>query len=129
MDSTGALKLEDTKCKLLILGGGIIGLEMATVYAALGASISVVEMQNQLMPGADKDIVAPYAKRIGKRYDNIMLETAVTKVEAKDDGLYVTFEGKNAPSDNPQRFDRILVAVGRKPNGKLISAEKAGLFP
>lgn len=127
MDSTGALELEQTQCKMLVLGGGIIGLEMATVYHALGAQISVVEMMDQIIPGADKDVVTPLQKRISKRYDAIMLETKVTQVEAKEDGLWVTFEGKNAPSDNPQRFDRILSAVGRAPNGKKIDAEKAGV--
>ncbi len=127
MDSTGALELEDPKARLLVLGGGIIGLEMATVYAALGAKINVVEMQNQLMPGADADVVKPYFDCVKKQYENIWLETSVTKVEAKQDGLYVTFDGKNAPVENPQRFDRILVAVGRRPNGKLIGAENAGV--
>jgi len=110
-----------------VLGGGIIGLEMATVYHALGAEIHVVEMMDQIIPGADKDIVTPLYKRISKRYASIMLKTSVTKVEAKDDGIWVTFEGENAPKENPQRFDRILVSVGRKPNGKLIGAENAGV--
>lgn len=127
MDSTGALELQDVNCKMLVLGGGIIGLEMATVYHALGAQISVVEMMDQIMPGADKDVVTPLQKRISSRYDAIMLKTKVTKVEAKDDGLWVTFEGDNAPAENPQRFDRILSSVGRTPNGKLIDAEKAGV--
>jgi len=126
MDSTGALELEDVKGEMLVIGGGIIGLEMATVYRALGAKVTIVEMQNQIMPGADPDIVKPLAKRVEKQYEKIMLETGVTKVEAKDDGMYVTFEGKHAP-DAPQRFDRILVAVGRRPNGALIDAEKAGV--
>lgn len=127
MDSTSALELADPTACLLILGGGIIGLEMATVYSSLGAKINVVEMQNQLMPGADADVVKPYFDRVKKQYENIWLETSVTKVEAKADGLYVTFDGKNAPAGNPQRFDRILVAVGRRPNGKLIGAENAGV--
>jgi dihydrolipoamide dehydrogenase len=100
---------------------------MATVYHALGAKISVVEMMPQLIPGADADVVQPLHKRIAKRYANIMLKTRVTKVDAKKDGLWVTFEGESAPKTNPQRFDRILVAVGRKPNGKLIGADKAGV--
>lgn len=125
--STGALELEGTDEEWLILGGGIIGLEMATVYHALGAKISVVEMMPQLIPGADADVVQPLHKRIAKRYANIMLKTRVTKVEAKKDGLWVTFEGEQAPKTNPQRFDRILVAVGRKPNGQLIGADKAGV--
>lgn len=127
LDSTGALELAKPDANMLILGGGIIGLEMATVYRALGAKISVVEMQDQLIPGADRDVVMPLHKRLEKRYDSIMLKTSVTKVEAKKDGLYVTFEGENAPAKNPQRFDQILVAVGRRPNGKLIGADKAGI--
>lgn len=127
LDSTSALELADTKGEMLILGGGIIGLEMATVYHALGAKISVVEMMDQLIPGADRDVVMPLHKRLEKRYDKIMLKTSVKKVEAKKDGLYVTFEGDNAPAENPKRYDRILVAVGRRPNGKLIGAEKAGV--
>ncbi|MCP5050225.1 MAG: dihydrolipoyl dehydrogenase, partial [bacterium] len=108
------------------LGGGIIGLEMATVYDALGAKISVVEMLDQLIPAADKDVVAPLMKWIKPRYQSIMLETKVTAVEAKPDGLWVNFEGKNAP-EGPQRYDRILSAVGRRPNGDLIDAAKAGV--
>ena len=127
LDSTSALELAQPNAELLVLGGGIIGLEMATVYRALGAKISIVEMMDQLIPGADRDVVMPLHKRLEKRYDSIMLKTRVTKVEAKKDGLYVTFEGDNAPKENPKRFDRILVAVGRKPNGKLIDAEKAGV--
>ena len=111
---------------MLVLGGGIIGLEMATVYHALGSKVSVVEMADQLIPAADADVVKPLYQRIKSRYDSIMLETRVTKVDAKKDGLYVHFEGKNAP-DEPQRFGSILVAVGRKPNGGLIDAEKAGV--
>lgn len=126
IDSTGALKLEDTKGKLLVLGGGIIGLEMATVYRALGSEVTIVEMMDQIIPGADADIVKPLHKRIAKQYANIYLKTKVTKVEAKKDGLYVTFEGDAAPKD-PQRFDRVLVAVGRRPNGALIDADKAGV--
>ncbi len=126
VDSTGALVPEDTPESLLVIGGGIIGLEMATVYHALGAKISVVELMDQLMPGADKDIVMPLHKRIEKRYDNIMLKTKVTHVEAKKDGLWVTFEGDKAPAE-PQRFDRILSAVGRRPNGALIGADKANV--
>jgi dihydrolipoamide dehydrogenase len=127
LDSTSALELGQTDGEMLILGGGIIGLEMATVYHALGAKISVVEMMDQLIPGADRDVVMPLHKRLEKRYEKIMLKTSVKKVEAKKDGLYVTFEGDNAPAENPKRYDRILVAVGRRPNGKLISAEKAGV--
>ncbi|AIT63636.1 dihydrolipoyl dehydrogenase [Coxiella burnetii] len=126
MDSTGALELEDVKGHLLVLGGGIIGLEMATVYHALGTKISVVEMMDQLIPGADADVVKPLHQRIQKRYEEILLKTKVTKIEPKKDGLYVTFEGENAPKE-PKKYDRILVAVGRSPNGKLIDAEKAGV--
>ncbi len=127
VDSTGALELEGTDQEWLVLGGGIIGLEMATVYHALGAKVTVVEMLGQIIPGADADLVQPLHKRIAKRYANILLKTRVSKVEPKKDGLWVTFEGEQTPKTNPQRFDRILVAVGRKPNGKLIGAEKAGV--
>lgn len=126
IDSTGALELKHTKGHMLVLGGGIIGLEMATVYHALGCKISVVEFMDQVMPGVDKDIIRGYAKKITKNYESIMLETKVTAVEAKKDGIYVTFEGKNAP-DKPQKYDTVLVCVGRTPNGKLIGAEKAGV--
>ena len=127
IDSTGALELKETTGDMLVLGGGIIGLEMATVYHTLGSKISIVEMMDQIIPGADKDVVMPLHKRLEKRYEAIMLKTSVTKVDAKDDGLWVTFEGDNAPSENPKRYDRILVAVGRRPNGKLIAADKAGV--
>lgn len=127
IDSTGALELENVKGHLLVLGGGIIGLEMATVYHALGMDVSVVEMMPQIIPGADADVVKPLHKRISERYKKIMLKTKVTQVEAKKDGLWVTFEGEQAPSENPARFDKILVAVGRRPNGNLIAAEKAGV--
>lgn len=126
IDSTGALELEETKCKMLVIGGGIIGLEMATVYHSLGAEITVVELMDQIIPGCDKDIVAPLFKRISKRYKNILLKTKVTKVEAKKDGLWVTFEGEGAPKQ-PEKFDRILSAVGRRPNADLIGADKAGI--
>ena len=126
VDSTGALELKAIPSNMLVLGGGIIGLEMATVYNALGAEIDVVEMADQLVPAADKDLIRVYQKYVDKRYHAIMLETSVTKVEAKEDGLWVTFEGKNAPKE-PKRYDRILSAVGRSPNGKLIDAEKAGV--
>ncbi len=126
IDSTGALLLPKTDGKMLVIGGGIIGLEMATVYEALGSEIHIVEFMDQLMPGADKDLVAPLHKRLEKKYKSIMLKTKVVAVEAKKDGLYVTFEGENAP-DKPQKFDYILQAVGRRPNGDQIAAEKAGV--
>src|SRR5579883_1848787 len=126
IDSTGALELEETDCKMLVIGGGIIGLEMATVYHALGAEITVVEVMDQIIPGADNDVVMPLYKRIKSRYKNIYLKTKVTKVEAKKDGLYVTFEGEGAPKE-PEKFDRILCAVGRRPNGDQINADKAGV--
>jgi dihydrolipoamide dehydrogenase len=126
IDSTGALELAGIPDHLLVIGGGIIGLEMATVYAALGAKITVVEMLDGLMAGADKDIVKPYFNRVKKRYEAIWLKTRVTAVEALDKGLAVSFEGGSAPAE-PQLFDRILVAVGRTPNGKQIGAENAGV--
>lgn len=125
-DSTGALTLKHIPKKMLVLGGGIIGLEMATVYHQLGSEIDVVEFMPQLMSGADKDLVKPYQKWVETRYNSIMLETKVTKVDAKKEGLYVTFEGKNAPA-KPVKYDGILMAVGRTPNGKLIDADKAGV--
>lgn len=126
IDSTGALELANVKGEMLVIGGGIIGMEMATVYHALGASITVVELMDTLIPGCDKDIVNPLQKRVSKLYKKILLKTKVTKVDAKKDGLWVTFEGEGV-DDKPQRFDQILVAVGRRPNGKLIAAEKAGV--
>ena len=125
VDSTGALELDNIPNRMLVIGGGIIGLEMATVYHALGAKITVVEMLDSLIAGADKDIVKPLQKRIGKRYDAILLNTRVTGVEATSEGLKVTFEGDAAPE--PQVYDRILVSVGRIPNGKLIGADQAGI--
>ncbi|MEM9813141.1 MAG: dihydrolipoyl dehydrogenase [Pseudomonadota bacterium] len=126
IDSTGALELRDIPKKMLILGGGIIGLEMACVYDALGSKITVVELMDQLMPGADKDIVKPLHTRIAKRYENILLKTKVTAVEPQKKGLKVTFEGTDGTTST-DTFDRVLVAVGRRPNGKLIDAEKAGV--
>ncbi|GGW93967.1 dihydrolipoyl dehydrogenase [Alteromonas halophila] len=125
IDSTGALEMKDIPEKMLVLGGGIIGLEMGTVYEALGSKIDVVEFLDQLIPAADKDIMKVFMKDYKDKF-NVMLETKVTDVEAKDDGLYVTFEGKNAP-DEPVRYDKVLVAVGRKPNGKMFDADKAGV--
>ncbi|CAM4394225.1 MAG: Dihydrolipoyl dehydrogenase [Legionellaceae bacterium] len=126
LDSTSALELKKTDGKLLVLGGGIIGLEMATVYHALGTKISVVEFMDMIIPGADKDIVKPLHKRVSKQFESIMLKTKVTQVEAKKEGIWVTFEGENAPKE-PQCYDQVLVAVGRRPNGKLINAEAAGI--
>jgi len=126
IDSTGALQLQEIPDHLLVLGGGIIGLEMAAVYHALGSKITIVEMLDSLMAGADRDMVRPLQKRISKQYENILLETRVTKVEAQKKGLKVHFEGKNAP-EKPQIFDYILSSVGRNPNGFLIAAEKAGV--
>ncbi len=124
-DSTGALTLPKVDGELLILGGGIIGMEMATVYSSLGAKVTVVEMADMIIPGADKDITKPLFKRMSDKL-SFLLETKVTKVEAKKDGIHVTFEGKHAPSGD-QKFDQVLVAVGRRPNGDLIDAEKAGV--
>jgi dihydrolipoamide dehydrogenase len=124
MDSTDALNLENVPEKLLIIGGGIIGLEMATVYQALGSRISVVEMQDQIIPGCDKDLVRPLMQKIKKSYDKILLSTAVEKIEPLDDGLKVSFSGNN---HEPELFDKVLVAVGRKPNGDFINADKAGV--
>ena len=125
IDSTGALQLQDVPKRLLIIGGGIIGLEMATVYEALGSKITVVELMDQLMPGADKDLVKPLHKRIEKRYEAIYLKTKVSKIEAQKSGLKVTFEGEQAPE--PQLYDRVLMAVGRRPNGRDIAADAAGV--
>ncbi|WP_299006180.1 dihydrolipoyl dehydrogenase [uncultured Shewanella sp.] len=124
-DSTDALELKEVPGKLLVMGGGIIGLEMGTVYSSLGSQIDVVEMLDQLIPAADKDIVRSYTKQVKDRF-NLMLQTKVTAVEAKDDGIYVSMEGKGAPSE-PVRYDAVLVAIGRTPNGKAIDADKAGV--
>ena len=126
IDSTGALELQDVPKRMLVIGGGIIGLEMATVYSTLGSQIDVVELQDSLIPGCDPDLVRPLQKRIKKRYNHIMLSTKVTDIQAQKQGLKVTFEGKNAP-DKPQIYDKVLVAVGRTPNGKQINAQAAGV--
>ncbi len=125
MDSTGALKLEDVPRRLLVIGGGIIGLEMATVYDAIGSKVTVVELLDGLIPGADRDLIRPLQKRIEKRYEGIYLKTKVTRLEAQKDGLKAIFEGENAPK--PQVYDRVLLAVGRRPNGKEIDAQAAGV--
>lgn len=126
VDSTGALELEGIPEHLLVIGGGIIGLEMATVYSALGSKITVVEMLDGICAGADKDIVKPLHKKLSKEYENIWLETRVTAVSAEKSGIEVTFEGKHAP-DKPQVYDRVLVSVGRVPNGAKIDAANAGV--
>ncbi|CAH6781575.1 lipoamide dehydrogenase [Vibrio chagasii] len=124
-DSTDALELKEVPEKLLIMGGGIIGLEMGTVYHSLGSKVDVVEMFDQVIPAADKDIVKVFTKRIKNKF-KLMLETKVTAVEAKEDGIYVSMEGKKAPAE-AERYDAVLVAIGRVPNGALIDAEKAGI--
>ena len=125
MDSTDALTLPEFSGGLLVIGGGIIGLEMACVYDALGSRVSVVELTPQLIPGCDLDLVRPLERRIRGRYEQILLGTKVTKVEALSEGLRVTFEGEKAPP--PTVFERVLVAVGRVPNGKTIAADVAGV--
>ena len=126
VDSTGALELRQVPEKMLVIGGGIIGLEMATVYSTLGAKVDVVEMLDGLMQGPDRDAVKVWEKQNAPRFDRIMLKTKTTAVEARDDGLWVSFEGEKAP-DGPQRYDLILQAAGRSPNGRKIGADKAGV--
>ncbi len=126
MDSTGALALADVPKRLLVIGGGIIGLEMGTVYDALGSKVSVVEFMDGLIPGADRDLIRPLQKRMEKRFESIMLSTKVAKIDAKKDGIHVSFEGENAPKE-AQVYDRVLVSIGRRPNGKNIGAENAGV--
>lgn len=125
MDSTDALELAEIPGRMLVVGGGIIGLELASVFSALGTKITVVELLDQLMTGADPDLVKPFQKIISKRYENIFTGTKVNTIEAKSDGLHVTFEGKDAPATDV--FDRVLVAVGRRPNGSEVGAENAGV--
>ncbi len=125
MDSTDALLLDDIPKRLLIVGGGIIGLEMATIYDALGSEITIAELDEQLIPTADKDIINPLFKRIKKIYSNIFLNTKVTKMTAIKKGIKVNFEGKDAPKTDT--FDKVLVSIGRSPNGHLLDAEKAGV--
>ena len=131
MDSTDALELEEVPKRMLVVGGGIIGLEMATVYDALGADITVVELGPGLMPGADRDIVRPLERRIKKKYENIFLNTKVSEIKPTKKGLVCTFEGDKVGSKQgapeTDTFDRVLVSIGRSPNGKLIDAEKAGV--
>jgi dihydrolipoamide dehydrogenase len=126
IDSTGALELTALPKRMLVVGGGIIGLEMATVYEALGAAVSVVELTETLMPGCDRDLVRPLQKRIASRYEAIMLGTGVTAFKAGKRGIEISFDGKQAPQ-GPETYDTVLVAVGRKPNGKAIGAEAAGV--
>lgn len=125
LDSTGALELHETTGRLLVIGGGIIGLEMACVYEALGATVSVVELSGQLMPGCDPDLVAPLAKRLNGRYEQVLLNTRVASVVAAGDGLHVVLE--DGKGSSTQVFDQVLVAVGRTPNGGRIAAERAGV--
>lgn len=125
MDSTDALNLEEIPERLLVIGGGIIGLEMATVYHALGSRITVVELMEQIIPGCDEDLVKPLFQRISKQYENIYLGTRVTDIKALKNGLEIAFEGQGAPKSD--RFDRVLVAVGRQPNGHRIGADAAGV--
>lgn len=135
MDSTGALKLDDIPKRLLVIGGGIIGLEMGTVYDALGSKVSVVEFADGLMTGCDRDLVRPLQRRMDARFEAIMLNTKVSKIEAKPDGIYVSFEGNQAPvviegannQNATQIYDRVLVSIGRKPNGHNIGADLAGV--
>lgn len=127
IDSTGALELSDVPAKMLIIGGGIIGLEMGTVYSALGTRLDVVEMMDGLMQGADRDLVRVWQKLNAHRFDNIMLKTRTVAVDAREDGIWVSFEGDNAPAE-ALRYDKVLVAAGRAPNGKLLGAENAGVI-
>lgn len=126
MDSTGALALADIPKRMLVIGGGIIGLEMGTVYDALGTKVSVVEFMDGLITGCDRDLVRPLQKRMSKRFESIMLSTKVAKIEAKKNGIHVSFEGENAPK-GVEVYDRVLVSIGRRPNGKNIGAENAGV--
>jgi dihydrolipoamide dehydrogenase len=125
VDSTGALELSGVPARLLVIGGGIIGLEMATVYEALGSAVDVVELTDQLIPGCDPDLVKPLQKRIAERYESILLSVGVSSVEASADGLAVSFEGDAAP--DPRTYDRVLVAVGRRANGDTLDLDQAGV--
>ncbi|MGV6810228.1 MAG: dihydrolipoyl dehydrogenase [bacterium] len=133
MDSTDALALQDVPERLLVVGGGIIGLEMATVYDALGSNVTIVELSSGLIPGADRDIIRPLENRIRKKYENIFLNTKVTAIKPTDDGLLCEFEPPAKPKPREKvapaqdTFDRVLVAIGRSPNGLLLDAEKAGV--
>jgi dihydrolipoamide dehydrogenase len=130
MDSTGALALADVPKRMLVIGGGIIGLEMGTVYDALGSKVSIVEFTDGLIQGCDRDLVRPLQKRMEKRFEAIMLNTKVANIEAKKDGIHVSFEGVNGNTDAPKGvevYDRVLVSIGRRPNGLNIGAENAGV--
>lgn len=130
MDSTGALALSDIPKRMLVIGGGIIGLEMGTVYDALGSKVSVVEFTDGLIQGCDRDLVRPLQKRMEKRFEAIMMNTKVASMEAKKDGIHVRFEGVNGNTEAPKTievYDRVLVSIGRKPNGLLINADLAGV--
>lgn len=124
--STGALEMKDIPKRMLVIGGGIIGMEMATVYSSLGTQVNVVELTDSILPGVDKDMATVLYKYVKPRYESIMVGTKVTGAQAKPDGIWVTFEGSEAPKE-PQRYDRVLMSVGRIPNGKLIGAENAGV--
>ena len=126
VDSTGALELRQLPKKMLVIGGGIIGLEMATVYSTLGARVDVVEMLDGLMPGADRDLVKVWSKHNARRFDRIMLKTKTVSAEARYDGVLVGFEGEEAPAE-PERYDMVLVSVGRSPSGNRIGADRAGV--
>ncbi len=125
IDSTGALELSDIPERLLVVGGGIIGLEMSCVYQALGSKITVVELSDGLIPGCDPDLVRPFQKRVSKLFENIYTGTRVTKMESAAQGINVSFEGKDAPETDS--FDKVLLAIGRSPNGKMVGAENAGV--
>ena len=130
MDSTGALALADVPKRMLVIGGGIIGLEMGTVYDALGSKVSIVEFTDGLIQGCDRDLVRPLQKRMEKRFEAIMLNTKVANIEAKKDGIHVSFEGVNGNTEAPKGvevYDRVLVSIGRRPNGLNIGAENAGV--
>lgn len=126
MDSTGALALQEVPKRLLVVGGGVIGMELATVYAALGSRVTVAELTDGLLPGCDRDLVKPLAQRVGKRYEAVLLSTRVASASARDDGVRVVFDGPRAPA--PQVYDYVLVAAGRRPNGARIAAERAGVL-
>jgi dihydrolipoamide dehydrogenase len=126
VDSTGALLLRSRPARMLVIGGGIIGLEMGTVYSTLGARLDVVEMLDGLMPGADRDLVRVWQKHNARRFDRVMTKTKTVRAEAQPEGIRVWFEGENAPAE-PQLYDLVLSAVGRAPNGRKVGAERAGI--